>query len=62
MWATMIHPVSRGGWFQQKLGGQEEQIQIQKEAYSGEGEALLFHDGMGLLSLFYASLFYAIEF
>lgn len=47
MWAAMIHPVSHGGWFQQKPGGQEEQIQIQKEAYSGEGEALLFHDGMG---------------
>lgn len=49
VWATMIHPVSHGGWFQQKPRGQEKQIQIQKEIYSSEGEALLFHDGVSLV-------------
>lgn len=31
------------------VGGQEKQTEIQKEASSSEGEALLFHDGMSLV-------------
>lgn len=46
VWASIMHLVRQGVWHWQKLGGLGEQFQIQQEASSREGKALLFHDGM----------------
>lgn len=48
-WAAKMHLVRHGVWPWQKPAGPGEQLQVQQEARSREGKALLFHDGANLV-------------